>query len=207
MIQYLRRLCNWLEEGWFVWLGLVLVLIAFVGHPNELRIRIMGLALQVLGITAVALGIHKTRVLFGRPALIFAVPKWLSRFPKYRPRGVTGQINITGRSPIVSFTAYQWINPVDASLDARITALEENLKGVNEQVYRIKDLLCQEVRNREDALKLESQTREKENQEFNQKFEMSETGGLEISAMALVWLAFGLIMSTLSNEIGCFFSK
>lgn len=207
MIQYFRRLCNWLKEGWFVWLGVVLLLIAFAGHPSELRIRIMGLALQVLGIIAVALGIHKTRVLFGRPALIFAVPKWLSRFPKYRPRGVTGEFNITLPSPTAFLIGYQWINPSDASLDARTTALEENLKRVNEQVYRTYSLLHQEVRNREDALKLESQTREKENQEFNQKLEMSETGGLEISAMALVWLALGLIMSTLSNEIGCFFSK
>lgn len=205
MIEYLRRLWNWLKEAWLFWLALLVVavslLFAFGPGPSEPRIRITGLALQLLGISTVAWGIHQTRVLFGRPTIISVVRKRLSRLPKYRPRRVTGECHINLPSPIVFATGYEWINPPDASLDARITAMEENLKRVNERVDRTKDLLRQEVCNREDALNLERQAREKENQELSQKLEMSETGGLHISAMGLMWLALGLIMSTVTNEI------
>lgn len=80
-------------------------------------------------------------------------------------------------------------------------ALEENLKRVNERLDRTRDLLYQEVRNREDGLNLERLARETKDQELNRKLEMSETGGLHISVMGLVWLALGLIMSTVTNEI------
>jgi hypothetical protein len=54
-------------------------------------------------------------------------------------------------------------------------------------------------------LRKERLLREKEDEETRKKLDLSQTGGLSISAMGLVWLVSGVIMSTASTEIAKFF--
>jgi hypothetical protein len=48
--------------------------------------------------------------------------------------------------------------------------------------------------------------RKKEDEETRRKLELSQTGGLSISAMGLVWLLWGVILSTVSTEIAKLFT-
>jgi hypothetical protein len=48
--------------------------------------------------------------------------------------------------------------------------------------------------------------RKEEDEETRRKLSLSQTGGLSISAMGLVWLFWGVILSTASTEIAKWFT-
>jgi len=93
------------------------------------------------------------------------------------------------------------VAPLDESLDERLRALEANLDIVNQRVTQIHNLLDQDIHNLQHSLHLERITRENQDQEIRSTVELTETGGLTISLMGLVCLIFGIIMSTIPNEI------
>jgi len=204
MNWWLHAFYTWLKEVRYFWLTLfvlfISLLIILMPETNELRIRITGLTLQLFGMSTVVLGIRMTRQFFGHPGFIETAIQWLRRFPTRRPV-ITAEVAIEIPMPSLSAFAHQWTNPSDESPEARLTALEANLNIVNERVTQVHNLHDQDIRNIEHLLHLERITRENQNQEIRRTVELTETGGLTISLMGLVWLIFGIIMSTIPNEI------
>jgi hypothetical protein len=63
----------------------------------------------------------------------------------------------------------------------------------------------QGFRKQTDALKQEQQIRSDEDQHIRAKMELTNTGGLHISAMGALWLAIGVIMSSIPSELAVWF--
>jgi len=203
---WLKSIFQWLVEWKYFCLGLLVVAVpVFFGlryGADEATIRITGMVLQLLGIGTVAWGIHTTRKEFGHPSIFAVWHQRLSRFPSFGKRVVTGTAHITlpgmtgtGRShPSVS------AGP-EATIEARVQALEENLQIVHDRVRQTQNEMDQGFRKYSEALKQEEQVRDKEDQNIRAKLEATETGGLHISAMGAFWLFVGVTMSTVPVEL------
>lgn len=203
---WLRALWFWLTEPRHFWLATFVVALALIftlrRGVTEPEIRISGLLLQILGIGTVAWGIRETRALFGRPTLVAEFRAWLRRFPVYGGRVVSASVNITmpGLSLHARGSSSASAGP-DASIEARIEALEKNVKLINERIDHTQNEMDQKFRSHADLLKQEEQTRGREDQAIREKLEATETGGLHISAMGVLWLFVGVTLSTAAPEI------
>jgi len=206
ILLWLKSIFYWLVEWRYFCLGLLVVAVpVFFGlgyGADEATIRITGMVLQLLGILTVAWGIHTTRKEFGHPSIFAVWHQRLSRFPSFGKRVVTGTAHITlpgmtgtGR-PHPSVSA----GP-EATIEARVQALEENLQIVHDRVRQTQNEMDQGFRKYSEALKQEEQVRDKEDQNIRAKLEATETGGLHISAMGAFWLFVGVTMSTVPVEL------
>jgi hypothetical protein len=211
MRNWLRALWSWLWEASHFWLAIVVVgmaLLFVLRHSvSEPEIRITGLFLQILGIGTVAWGIRETRMLFGRPDIISISRGWLKRFPTYGGRIVSGSLNITLDDVTVQARGYVSASAgPEATAEARIEALEKNVKYLSERIDHTQSEIDQNFRTQVQKLDQEQQTRAKEDQDIRAKLEVTETGGLHISAMGALWLFVGVTLSTASTELAKWFS-
>jgi len=202
----MRKLLIWLFEWrWFCFGCLVVaspVFIYFIG-AGEAAFRYTGLVLQLLGIGEVAWGINGTRKEFGLPS-VFAV--WRKRLDYlFGGQVVTGSVHITLPSNAINARGYRTVVAgVNSTIDERVQALEENLKLVNDRVSQTQNEIDQEFRKQYDALKQEQQDRSNEDQDIREKIELTETGGLQISAIGALCLFFGVFMSAIPSELAGF---
>jgi len=209
MIIWLRAVWNWLNEARVFWF-LVLVavgalIVAFGAEATEARVRVTGWVLQLLGLSTVAWGIRETRQMFRRPDVLALASAWLARYPKYpKYTGITGTIGTAEERDTAHAIGHVSTKARAApTLEDRVAALEDKLRSTTSQVQHTQRDLSLEVHNRQAALNQERQTREQQDQELERKLEVAETGGLHVSAVGLVWLALGLTLSTIPNELLC----
>lgn len=204
--MWLKALGLWLAERRHFWLAVFVVAIALLfalrRGVTEPEIRITGLLLQILGIATVAWGIRETRALFGRPSLVTLFREWLRRFPVYGGRIVSASANITLEGTTLHARGYVSANAgPDATVEARIEALEKNLRYTNERIDHTQGEMDQTFRRQDDLLEQEQQTRATEDQEILARLEVTETGGLHISAVGALWLFVGVTLSTAAPEL------
>jgi hypothetical protein len=77
---------------------------------------------------------------------------------------------------------------------------------VNQRLVQVQHGLDHETRRITSELDEERRIRKEEDKETRRKLALSQTGGLSISAMGLVWLFWGIILSTASTEIAKWFN-
>lgn len=211
MIQWVRALLRWIVEPRLFWLCTFVVAasVGFVlfGGISEPKIRIIGLLLQLCGIGTVACGLRETRKLFGYPGFVEHSVEWLKRFPKYKPSPVSGEVHLTLPGIQVSGSGYTWQSPSPGTpIEKRLEAVEANLLDVNQRLVQVQQRLDHETRRIASELHEERRLRKEEDEETRRKLALSQTGGLSISAMGLVWLFWGVILSTASTEITKWFA-
>jgi hypothetical protein len=209
LFSWFRALWFWLTEPRHFWLATFVVAIALgftLGRGvTEQEVRITGMLLQILGIGTVAWGIRETRALFGRPTLMAQFRAWLHRFPAYGGRVVSASTNIT--VPGASLHARGYVTTVarsNASVEERIDTLEKKVKLIHERIDQTQIEVDQMFRSHTDLLRQEEHTRAREDQSIREKLEVSEMGGLKISAMGALWLFVGVTLSTAAPEIARF---
>jgi len=177
---------------------------AFWADSTEPRVRETGLVLELLGLSTVAWGLEKTRRDFGRPSFFANARIWWTE----RPRLYTRIASLAGHA---SFGALRASGTADASFAAaadrtheeRIAALESSVQQMQRRLEETRTELINAVSAEREALAIERGVREKGDLEINRALEAAETGGLHVSMMGVVWLAVGLTLSTIPNEILC----
>ena len=206
LLLWFKALLHWLVAARLLWLTIAVVAAALVlglrKGTDEATIRITGLFLQLLGIGTVAWGIRVTRKFFGRPSIFTLARYWFSRFPSFSGRTITASASIQGISLTANARAHVWrdLDP-DATIEDRIKALEDNLQDVNQRLCSTQSEIDRSFRVEAENLKREQDPRSKADQEIREKLEATETGGLHISAMGVLWLSVGVIMSTIPTEL------
>lgn len=205
---WLRALGRWLVlEASRFWLAIVVaggaLLISLQPGTSEPFIRLTGMALQLLGLGTVAWGIAVTRALFGTDSLLTAVRKWVNRVPRLR-RGHA--VSMTAHFPLDFDTAhgrgYSTDNaPAGAPIEARVEVLEKNLRRVNARLNQTQKEMDDELRRVKVSLTQEAATRIVEDDSTRRTLEISETGGIYITATGALWLSVGVFLSTASPEL------
>ncbi len=205
-IRWCVATVGWLWAPRLFWLTLVVLAIAIgtvVLWPwgHEQGIKFAGLGLQIAGLATVAWGVRKTRTLFGRPTLFGRAKRWLGSFPRCRPRTLSASVQGIASAALFGSARVRVNASKDATLEQRIGILENNFRLLDEEVARLGNEIREGIKASADALTGEVNERIKKDDELRDMLDASETGGLDISAMDLVWLAAGVIASTASQEL------
>jgi hypothetical protein len=207
LFAWLCAVIRWLTEPRLFWIASLVLLVAFWVSfrpgTSEIQVRVSGLALQCLGVGTVFLGLQKTRKLFGRPNLVTLVKEWLSRLPRWirklvMPAGA-GAFTVSGS---VTAEGYQWskFDPASPN-EVQVAALAKNVEWLKEGLIAVRKDIASRAREQADALQREQQLRAEQDEKLRALLEVAETGGLQISFVGLVWLLFGLLLSSLPGEI------
>lgn len=215
MIDWLKRLpswivevFNWLGEAKQTWIALFAIPVVFLWWffilPGwELRIRITGMSLELLGLGTVALGIAETHKLFKRPGVVKTAGEWLGRFPKFQRKlrisTGTGHLNVQGQST-ASAVGYASLTAT-ASLEERVASLERSLDRAIALIHETQRTITaesQKLGSALDAARCERELGDGENAKLIQK---AMADGLHLEVIGVLWLFFGIIFATASNEI------
>lgn len=206
LLRWLSFVWHWFLELQHAWIGALVIivacLVAFHRGADEATVRITGLVLQILGIGTVAWGIHETRTFFGHPSVLSILRGWLSRFPPLGGRVITASANIAVMSLTGKARGFASASAsLNASVEERMSALEENLRRVHDRISQIQNEMDQEFRKLAEGLSQEKSLRMRDEQEILKKLEGTATGGLHISAIGVSWLLVGVTMSTIPSEL------
>lgn len=206
LLQRLRAVPRWLDEARHLWIALLVVLAAFViafrPGTTEPVIRLTGLVLQIFGLFTVAWGIAETRALYGHKPFYKLFAEWALRFPPLgRPvRLKGGSASISATVSIGSGWGTIGAEP-GATLEQRVEALEKNLPLIHKRISGVESSLGAKVQNVADKLSQEERARRAEDEVIAKRLESTATGGVHISAIGVVWLFFGVTLSTAGIEI------
>jgi hypothetical protein len=217
LFRWLKAVSRWLVcEPAPVWLAvspviaagvLAVYLLPFIfGITLEDSMRYSGLLLQFGGLATIAWEISQTRASFGRPNLATSVRQWIGRFPPYNRRLVTGSGHATMGHFTVSGQGYVWSTArPDSTVERRLEVLEKNLQELNERFVRAQKELEQQIRSQAEDIKREKEARASADDEIRAKLEATQTDGLHISSMGVVWFFIGITMSTIPSELAWLF--
>lgn len=203
---------RWLAERRLLWITLG-TLLAAIGAAalfglSEQSIRLAGLALEIAGLATVASGIRDTRLFFGQPGMVSIFYAWIKRFPGRRRDAVALGASIQMGAIGMAAFGYGWHDAgASASIEERLAVAEKNLGVVRKNLDLATERFGTEIRALQGRVKEESKTREVAIRELGTKLEVSETGGLHVATMGLVWLFAGMLLSTASQEIACAWAR
>lgn len=168
---------------------------------TEPSVRIIGLMLQLLGISAAAVGIRDTRRMFGKPSFLQLVRSFFKSIPGLRPRVISASGSVS-LSLSASGKSYSSRGPgPEPTIESRLAATEENLRDLLGRVNRVESDFDAHVRLSEQRLKEEKETRLGADRQLHLKIEAASTDGLHLAAIGVVWLAVGVVMSTVPCEL------
>lgn len=205
-ILRLKSVWPWLVEKRYMWLSMAVICVALVislrPHTNEPIIRYTGLLLQLFGILTVIWGISETKALFGHPSFAGEIKAWLDRCPLLRRNVVLAVDNATMSMMVGKARAHQTYGPGEnPTVETRLEALEKNVTAIHERISQTQKEMDEELQKTGTALKHEEQSRQTEDNAIREKLEATGTGGVHISAMGVLWLFVGVILSTAAPEV------
>lgn len=170
--------------------------------PGEPTFRKVGLALQLLGVGTVALGIRDTRRQLKVPPYLRQFADWARGIPlPWRRRNATASI-----SGVVAATSFAegaaWTSAAPGSdLATRVLVLENNIASLQASVSKSNAVMRERMEATAAEVAAEVQTRTEQVSKLDSLLKALHVGGLDISAVGLVWLAVGLVLATISVEL------
>ena len=209
---WLRRKWVWANENRLFWANVALIAVSgllifawpgptLAAGPSDLRLRTWGLLLQLIGVVTVWLDLTRTARQFGKGGFVRHTLLWLKRglFGEGVVMGAigtaTGADVSRGRGRV-----RQTIQP-QAPLPSRVATLEVYVGQIDQEL----DAAFREIDQRADELdgkiKAERDERGAVGGEIKKSVEEAATGNLATLAFGVVWLACGILLSTLASEI------
>jgi len=208
--SWFRRLASWIftpKLALVTLAGLLFVLgWLTLSKPTEAQIRVVGMILQLMGFVTIIIGISGTRKLFGLPTFTSSLLHWLRAFPKRHLPPVSasavidlGPVTMTGHATVHARFSEK------PTLELRVQVLEQVVASLREASGHLKDQLQGVQQTAGDAVSKERLNREAEDASIRARLMLSQTGGLNLSFMGVVWLLVGVIMTSVPYEIEALF--
>ena len=174
--------------------------------PIDLRVRIAGYVMTLLGVVLVARSVRETQTLFGRPTYRERTSAWLKRFPLiFRSRQT---IALAGAATLgfsgARATATVRAIAQDSSLEARITAMEENFRRVDERISLADQAVYKEIDTVRDEIAREKSERQLAHTTLAGRLEDYSAGGLDGELVGIAWVIVGQAYGSFPAEIGSF---
>lgn len=202
----IKQLFTWLSKGRYKCFSIIVLVVAAMvalrPSASESVIRWTGLMLQLGGVMTVAWGLHTTRKLFGLPAMTTSIGSWLKCFPWRKRRTVLASGFAASGGGTVSGHGYvTHAVPVNSTVDQRLEAIERSISLLHERISDNESMMRKGLSKAAVDLKDEIGARKSEDQTIRKLLMQTSTGGIEISAMGVAWLFFGVILGSGSMEI------
>ncbi|MDR2239509.1 MAG: hypothetical protein LBE33_03620 [Zoogloeaceae bacterium] len=205
IIRWLRRALAWLVRARLPMFTALVVLLAFTTSlsywQTEPAVRISGLLLQVLGIAAAAVGIRDTRRMFGKPSFLEQLRVWFKAVPGLKPHTVPASGSATLSMSTSAKAHVRRGAGANPTLESRLSAAEANLNVLYERADAAESAFDKHVRTSEQRFREEVDARKEADRQLHLKIEAASTDGLHLAAVGVVWLACGVVMSTVPNEL------
>jgi hypothetical protein len=208
--DWLQRTVSWLGKAkvllWSVATILVCLVALRIFDTSECHFRYLGLGLQCIGILSVLFGINRTREHFNKPSLLAGATTWLKSIPRFRNRErFTLEIADSTHGQSTSRVVLRQHAGPNATIEDRVRVLESNYDSLDSRTQLAQEQIDQANHERREALAAERQERERQVDALTRKLVLTETGGLDLSLMGLLWLILGLVLSTASQELSRLF--
>lgn len=208
--QWLRNIGHWLRRmpvTRHYWCAGAVVFCAFAfvwGFAwSEDAFRIAGVALQVGGVLTVVWGILKTREDFKQEPIRRMFYRWFKSFPVRQRRTVSTGVSAGWAVAKGGSSRTARANPVSAnpSIDQRVERLEGLVTGLQTKLSETRNELRQAEKKAQQAL--DEQGRQLVNQigEVAKKIEATAIGGVHVSAVGVIWLFVGTVLSGFGPEL------
>jgi hypothetical protein len=180
-----------------------LLYLAYLIWPNSGDwLRYSGLAFEMLGIVTVWAGLRDRRILFGKQSEFAKLSDWLKRFPLpgaqprvIEVRGISGGLEFAGQAKATLWRG----TSASSSIEDRVVALEANVQTLRKELTNLEQWAQKETQERQDTDNVERQKRESNYKDINATLESLGAGNLPLETLGLIWLALGVILSTLSQ--------
>ena len=203
---WLREIILWAAEAWLVFLCFLVILATFLFGfciwPSEQSIRIAGYVLQILGILFAIRGLLNIRAHFSQPTLRKLFIAWLYRFPKWEKDTVISVVDGFRATASMRARAEVWSpDNTEVPLEKRIDRIIKNIERIREEQKIISEQIDKLQENHEKSQKEQEQARVNVENNFRAELESLHTSDIIVSLVGLIWLIFGISMSTMSQEL------
>jgi hypothetical protein len=170
----------------------------------ELRVRIAGFVVTLAGVVLVVVEILDRQHLFNLKRIPERVLAWLNRFPRIllrpRPNVFDLQAAMGGLGAVGKAQVRVSAGP-GASLERRVTILEQNLQLAEERITEVETDFTTQIRRLQSEGEAERRTREEHDLALRKQVEQLSVGGLDFELMGVVWVIIGSAFSTFPGEI------
>jgi hypothetical protein len=163
----------------------------------------MGMMLQLLGVSTVAFGLRNLRREFHRPSITENVLKGFTRVISsfMAPKPISAVMikvldDVTLTDAHVATTV-----GTEATIDERIVAIEENLTRLRAASQAKIDGVKQELAALEANIAKEADERQAADQATRDALGRVAVGGLHLEKVGLTWLVFGIVGTSVPDEI------
>jgi hypothetical protein len=206
--NWCRSMWAWLCEQPMFWLALgvlalaVACMVFWPAGTGEQRVVGTGVGLQLFGILSVWLGFERTRKEFEFELTIVAFWRWLRRIPWRGPRVHNVSIQVSGNAAMhVTGHATLTATTADPSLEARVDALQKNVEALRSELSATRSEFVQKIEELKTSHGRIAEDHSTRIEKVNRKLLIAQTGGLDLSLAGLVWLAVGVIATSIPAEL------
>lgn len=207
-VGWIKRKWQWAMQNKMFWWNFILfaisvVFIFFCKSPGEsdFRIKTVGMVLQLVGVGTVWFDLTNTARSFGKTGMIQRTMVWLKA-------GLTGHADAVGMmasaSASLSSSARATVRwPMDANAETaiRIEALEKNIGKIDEDLNALFKQLDQQASAASERASNETNMRAQAVAEVRRELVEASVGNFAVLVFGAVWLAIGVVLSTLAPEI------
>jgi hypothetical protein len=169
---------------------------------NEQSFRFAGAGLQLFGVSTVAWNLYKTLKLFYGAFLSF-ISNWVRSAPPF-PRTVAGAGALHAGDSSLNGRGYVWSNAgPDDPLETRLAALEQNQSKIHQLLYEQENSNKDRLQKIDNRITTEETTNRLEINALRDMLKITVTEGLYLSLAGVIWLAFGIVMTSAPGELAC----
>lgn len=198
----------WVLRGWPLWLSIGLFAggwaIWAVAPHTQTTVRRVGLGYELIGVTAVL--IEFVRAMKRNGLLWPWVRLW--RYIKDIPitqRVTQGKVGVAlGSLMAAGYGESDGTATVTLPIEQRIEVLERAMRAAREEITRVDERVTTEEQARTAAIEREASQRAHEVARLTAAIREIEVGNLSLSLFGLLWLMFGMLMTTGTEEVCAF---
>ena len=190
----------------FTFLGIVLpvALVLFVIYSpwDSLNfVRYSGLALELLGVATVAINLRGKRVLFSKPNFLVLLKNLLNERTKWKPviRSVSASFN-SSSSIFASKVNVLYASSTNTIEDRLLTA-EKNISILHDDMLAFETDIYKKQVDVVKIMQVQQQVHDSAVQEIKTLMEDMAAKNISFEALGVYWLFWGLILSSIPNEI------
>ena len=211
LARWLRLVFRWLAESPIAWSMILIVGAAtawVLVRPTEQSIRLVGTVLQVLGTTAVAYDIYGALREFDKPGYIQRFQAWAGRFPRWRPKLITGSANIVLSGDTMTASGHvSFVPDATSGVPERLAALEREMKAFRDRVDASGARVTQELVALRQEMAAESTAHTSSISALKDRLERLHVGSLDWAAAGVLLVLIGTILSGFSGELNAYFGR
>ncbi|NML15596.1 hypothetical protein [Azohydromonas caseinilytica] len=204
MQMALARWGAWFSRGWAWWWSVGLLLAGWLAlhylPTTDDNVRRVGMCYETLGMLLVLWEVAAATKKHGLQ------PPWrrLARYWRDIPLRPPAPAGLSGHVVLEGIEVHGRAGVIHASggtLEERVAALENKLKGVQASVDCLDDRIGVEERTRASADKTEAAARAQADDQIRDAIKGLEVGGIDLTLFGLLWLFVGMVMTTGTPEL------